>query len=163
MSLHNTKQNFIKWSIVCSLCAAPSFMLALQSFNIPAMMLGVTVFIFLYSYANSSTAFYRLCQLRPQLKKALTWAFTLKIAQGLLGITAGMIGFQTGEILLSFDFFAGLLAAVLLGDIFGLQDDGSFSTTLLLTLAEGCILSILLLGIALFIWLILESVQRSRA
>lgn len=74
------------WGFVCIISAAPSFYWALQTkANIPAMLVGIVLFILGYT-AITSSDFYKKLEQKPFLFKALKWAFKVRVFYSVISI-----------------------------------------------------------------------------
>ena len=137
------------WSIHCCINALPSFLIAFiylglwkQPHSILAMILGVLIFIILYtgitteirSFSNPDSLIYKAS----------------KVAIIFRAITAfiALILVPTPFFFMTIDYFAGFFAGVILGFD---THNYSFFETLIWTLFEGLLLSIFLFTIALVI------------
>jgi len=165
------KKNFIRWSIVCTICAAPSFVIAYDGFNHMAMILGVIIFICLYTLLNSTETFYRITDAKPNLKKSLKFGYGLKFFQGIIGLSLTFImsggKLVKSPVLFFPDFYAGMFSIAFLQKICGMEilqqthedrrpsPEPTFSETLAMTLTEGVILSLMILLVCMVVWAIL--------
>ena len=171
-------KQLLHWGIHCSVCAAPSFLIAglLLSFfdsleNTFAMIFGVVIFILAYS---TLTTFWKPLHdpkhpLSRALKIALKIRFGISIVSLLLLYFA--LNISSSEKLIGWlpDYWAGWLSYMILArgiDLLGLPefdlDSGNFITILIWTVLEGGVLSFLLFMLVFFSLLILSFRQRRK-
>ena len=63
-------RRLLLWTVVCVISAAPSFFVPQRSFDRSAMVLGVCLFIFLYTAVTCTEAFERLHR-RPFVRRRM--------------------------------------------------------------------------------------------
>ncbi len=181
MQLHNFKENLIKWAIVCTICATPSFILATTKMNanIPAMIVGVVIFIFIYAYANSTNIYKNIHNNKTLLRKSLKFGYGLKIFLAIVGtipaVIFTLISTKDMGFLITFffpDVYMGMISILLISFIAGEDNIGllkcmktyedrrevppcneEFFSTLFITLTEGIIMSIAIMIVVLIVWL----------
>ena len=106
-----TLRRLILWTIICSVSAAPSFVLASGEFDRAAMVVGVVIFIALYTLGTSTAAFERFHR-RPFVRRTLYIGYGLRLIMSMtfpLGFVAGP---QIGPVALVFfaDVWPGALS-----------------------------------------------------
>ncbi len=138
------------WSVVCALSAAPSFIIAVQSMakdQVMAMVFGVVVFIMIYSAADLFTRerpFRKDSRMRTILRSTFIVRSVMVIIFPIATTT---------------DIFLGILSVSLVQSIArvievsnpNFDSNMSFGVTLVTTLVQGCLLSVLLFFLGLFI------------
>lgn len=159
---------FILWTIICSVSAAPSFLIAYgygEGFNPYAMILGVLIFIVTYSLLNASAFYERIMERSGFLRKAMTYAFGLRMMFSITPIFGLIPWFKEVWVVpLYTDMFPGFGALSVTKFLFGGDANGDyrrdFLPTLITTLIDGIILSSIVLVIALIIWGLLAANYR---
>lgn len=170
VSAFSLRRRFIyylkKWSVICTICAAPSFVIALSPElvlnysnleHIAGMILGVGTWIVLYTLLCCHPV-YRKIRLKPLLHSSLEWAYLIKIYLALLSFPIALIGMDEinsyggwgamSLILVMPDFMAGVIAGILYSVMFGrvMSHSGmlinDFLTTYSMTILEGLVLSV---------------------
>lgn len=134
-------RRLLLWTVVCTVCAIPSYYWAASDQGHPweAMALGVGIFILAYTILTSTTAFERL-RSRPFVNRTLRIGYTLR-----LGISAGY------PIGMAADLIPGMLATSTVKDILGIPPR-SFRGTLATTLVQGVYLNVLLVLLMLLVY-----------
>lgn len=162
---------FIFWTIICCVSAAPSFWITYrEGFNLYAMLLGILIFIVIYSMLNASIFYERLMERFSSLRKALALAFWLRIIISATPIVAVIPLFKKIWLVpFYFDMFPGLAALKVtawLKWLFDLKshhyNDQAFLPTLVTTLIDGALMSAVILAMALLIWMTLAAHHRLR-
>lgn len=166
------------WSAVCIISAIPSFYWALDSTkaNVPAMFIGIVLFILGYT-AITSSDFYKQQKQKIFWFSALKWAFRVRVIYSLLAI-AVIIFYSLntqnakGAFWVSIvDGYLGVasigIAELLIGNkgfiTFRTYEDhmltaldNTFFVTLFVTITQGILLSLLVLLVAVIIWCFLR-------
>jgi hypothetical protein len=128
------------WTVMCSVCATPSFIWAASGFSRPAMICGVVLFIIAYTVLTSTAAFLRFRDL-PFVRRTLYIGYGIR-----LGIS---IVFPVG---MAIDLLPGMFSVGLVRNFVGMKE--SFAGTLMITIVQGTIINILLSILMAFIWLL---------
>ncbi len=156
MKLHNIERNFIIWTIVTIICAAPSFRIAASDgFDIVAMLLGVTIIIAGYTFLSSSTFYQNIKNNKIYFNRALKIAFSLKIINALVAVPFDIKTDGFSIFIYLTDIYAGIFAFGAVRSSFGYSGQKQmkeFMPTLLTTLTEAIIMSLFLLFVAFLIW-----------
>lgn len=149
------------WLSVCCISAAPSFVLAVVGIsqpNVAAMVLGVLIFVFIYSAINASQFYHDRITTTPLLHKALSAGFTLRLILTVLTLLTFVPGMRLHFFLLC-DAFPGVVALTatkfLLVEtlaIYGSDYESAFFPTLLITLLQGVFLSFIVLFASMVLW-----------
>ena len=134
-------RRFILWTIICCASAAPSFAIAYDEHDPAAMVVGVVLFILLYTAATSTEAFERFHR-RPFIRR------TLYIGYGLRLIMSAVfpLGIGTGSpaiVLMFGDLWPGLISIHIVKNVVGVSPQ-SFTGTLLTTIVQGALLNAIL-------------------
>jgi len=172
--------NFIRWSIICTISAAPSFVLAINDknsgFNPLAMILGVVIFIFIYSFITSSD-FYAYLRKFNNIYKALKFSYLLKIIMAIIAFPFSFFAFHGKDSIAMFfilpDFYAGILSYIAYSWIINTNMhtvnesrtggyEITFVDTLMITLIEGIILSLMILLFSLIMLLIFKIYEKCK-
>jgi len=179
------KSNIIKWSFICTISAAPSFVMAFKDknsgFDVSAMILGVIIFIFIYGFITS-TEFYVSLRKFNTIHKALRFSYVLKITMAMVAFPFTFFTYNKVDTIGMFfifpDFVAGIMSYLLYTELFGklnLSKNGSvadgnnsgdigasFFDTLAITLIEGVILSLMILLFAITLSIILKIFRKCK-
>lgn len=155
------------WLVICSISAAPSFLLATgMEANVPAMILGIFIFALIYSSINACQFYYNRIVARPLLHKALTIGFTLRLILTFLS-TLLLAPRPNFPFLLICDAFPGMLAIAATqfllaepGIAYGKYLADNFLPTLITTLIQGVLLSIIAIIVSMIVWAILSMINR---
>ncbi len=164
-----------RWTLVCLVCAAPSFVLALtekEPFDPIAMLAGVGVFVVIYTVFCCSKWYVKIKRL-PTIYKALRWSYTLKIVLAILAVPFAFSGVNRagdmGMIFMFPDFISGLYAIMFyLAVTRGSENlhasekiNYDFFDTLAITLIEGVLLSAIILVFAVSLMVALKILQKT--
>ncbi len=123
-------RRFLLWAVLCSVCAAPSFIWAASQYDVAAMLVGVFLFVVLYTVATCTPHFERLRD-RPFVRR------TLHIGYGTrLGLS---IVFPLG---MALDLIPGALSARIVDSL--VVNETGFAGTLLTTVIQGAFLNAIL-------------------
>ncbi len=159
-----------RWMLVCVLCAAPSFALAMDAkepFQPLAMIMGVVIFILIYTVICCSKWYVKVTRF-PTMYKALRWSFMIKIVLAIVALPFSLLGVtrnvDIGMTVMFPDFISGMYAIILyLAASRGSENlhstdkiDYGFFDTLCITLIEGGILSVMIVIFALLLLLVLK-------
>jgi hypothetical protein len=141
-----TLRRLILWTIICSVSAAPSFILASSEFNRAAMVVGVLIFIALYTIGTSTEAFARFHR-RPFVRRTLYMGYGLRLALSMLLPLGFVNGNRMGGavVVLFADVFPGLLSLRCIETI-GLEPK-SFAGTLATTIVQGALLNAIIFAV----------------
>jgi hypothetical protein len=127
------------WTVLCSVCALPSFLFAAPRFNVPAMVVGVVLFIILYTFATSTPAFLRFRE-KPFVRRTLYIGYVTRVVISII--------FPLGMIV---DFFPGLISVTTIAVFVdnpragpGLGSAMDFFGTLLTTILQGTLVNAVL-------------------
>lgn len=166
MNIPFRRDKFQLWLVLCTISAAPSFSYIyfdkLIDDNIPAMLLGIVVFVFAYTVITSGNYYNRL-KAKPRLFKSLKWAFGFRVVLSIASLAAfATLGIESISLvspldhivtyILLMDGYPGLLSLALVQDSMGLKL--TFTGTLVATLVQGIFLNVILLAITGLIWCI---------
>jgi len=143
----NLGRSILTWTVVCSLSAAPSFFFAIGSVaknQAAAMLIGVIIFIAIYTISDMhsrNSPFRR----NPRMRSILRSTF---IIRSIMVIVFPIAIFT--------DVFLGMYAVFIVRFVAQATDKNfeseiGFAATLATTLVQGCLLSILLFFLGLFI------------
>ena len=146
----NFKYQFMWWSIIVPICAAPSFLLAMKGFNMYGMLCGIPVIIAAYSHAVSSARYHHLKSRFPLFHHSLGIAYVIRIILSLIQLSWMSIDMHSAIGVLLPDIFAGMAANLMLQPI-GSAGAPGFLFTLLTTLADAAIMSIAVLVLGFII------------
>jgi hypothetical protein len=165
MKIKIEKDKLKLWSFVCVLSAAPSFYWALEvKANIPAVIVGVLLFIIAYTIATSSD-FYKKLEQKSFLFKALEWAFRVRVFYSFISLPVLLLPVLRAIAVWVnlIDFWFGLISIIITEFLLGknsfiVPDIGSslekdFLPTLLTTITQGVLLSLAVFLLAVMIWL----------
>jgi hypothetical protein len=138
------------WTVVCSLSAAPSFLFAVQDLakdQVVAMIIGVVIFIGIYTSADLLTRerpFRKDARMRTILRSTFIVRSIMVIIFPIATITDVVLGMFSVSIV---QFFAGPFYDQSLN----FDRKMGFGVALATTLVQGCLLSVLLFFLGLFI------------
>jgi|LakMenEpi03Aug12_release.lakeMendotaPanAssembly.Ray.scaffolds.fasta_scaffold1168447_1 hypothetical protein len=171
MKLYNLKQNIIKWSIITIICAAPSFLMALDfAFAQLPMIIGIIIVAVGYIILNSTRFGHNILPTKIYLYKSLKIAVVLRIIFTIaIGLTALVVlgNFRNPAITSAFFIIGMILGAIetILRDISVYITEAifnfSFSTpnmktnfiyVLFTTLIHASLVSLCVFSIAIIIW-----------
>ena len=121
------------WALVCSVSAAPSFVIARgEGYDPRAMIVGVVLFTLIYSAATSTRPFEALHR-RPFVRRTLYMGYGARM---LLSISFPLI-----PDLMMADLFPGLVSLAIVEKL-GMPDKG-FAGTLMTTCIQGAFLNVI--------------------
>ena len=123
-------RRLLLWTVVCTVSAAPSFVLAGYEHDRGAMALAVCLFILAYTAATSTEAFERFHR-RPFVRRTLY-----------IGYGARMLISIIYPVALFPDIFAGMLSLGFVRNVIGL-DPHSFAGTFAATCVSGTVLNLI--------------------
>jgi hypothetical protein len=130
------------WALVCSVSAAPSFMIARrEGYDYRAMIVGVVLFTLIYSAATSTKQFERLHR-RPFVRRTLYIGFGARM---LLSLSFPLLPF-----LMIADLFPGLLSLTMVEKL-GISDK-SFLGTFITTCIQGAFLNVIVTVLMLLVY-----------
>ncbi|WDI40858.1 hypothetical protein [Bremerella sp. P1] len=147
----------IRWSLICGISAIPSWVIAASATMaaISGMTTGVIIFAIGYTFLDVWTRKHPLRQ-KPEVKTTLRITYGTRIAISLL--------FPVGFFV---DLWCGIIALTLTSLFFKTGDfDVSkmeFTSTLMTTLIQGCLLNIVLAGFGLVVYAICKAYLASRS
>ncbi|MFO1242951.1 MAG: hypothetical protein U1E36_07115 [Rickettsiales bacterium] len=142
------------WLVVCSIAAGPSFFFGLiDKHDIFAMALGVLIFVLLYAAINYSDMYTNCVTRHPLLYKALHIGFGLRIFISLGTVLVMVLPFLSPVMFI--DFLSGILSLKISQFLFGEGPQREFLPTLVTTMTQGLLLSVLTVIASLIIWALL--------
>ncbi|PQO27477.1 hypothetical protein C5Y96_18245 [Blastopirellula marina] len=147
----------IRWFLICGVSAAPSWLIAADETTAVYMGMATGVFIFIigYTFLDVRTRKHPLRQ-RPDVKWTLAITYGTRIAISLLF----PIGFFV-------DIICGIFAVAATGLVFeNISVDTPtlhFTSTLVTTLIQGCLLNFVLAGYGLIVYAICRAYLESRS
>ena len=160
MKLHNLERNFVIWSIVTIICAAPSFKIAAsEGFDIVAMLLGITFIIAGYTFASSTSFYQNIKTNKIYFNRALKISFGFKVINALIAIPINLKIDGNNIFFYITDIYAGIFAFGAIRELFGYTGEKQmkeFLPTFITTLTEAVIMSLFLLFIAFLIWTVIR-------
>ena len=127
-----TLRRLLLWTIVCVVSAAPSFAFARVQFDHRAMVVGICVFICIYTAISSTAAFGRLYR-RPFMRRTMYIGYGMRMLLSL----AVPIGMRA-------DIFPGALSLGFVENALRI-DPRTFLGTFLTTCVQGTLLNVILL------------------
>ena len=147
----------VKWTVICLLAAAPSFVIAMSmtAGNYPVsaaagMLMAILLFICAYTYAEM-TPFFRRLMLDPRKKLAARITYGIRV-----GIS---IVFPIG---LYLDFIIGMISVTMTGllgggdrELGGMQNEsalGGLGWHFVTTIVDGLIMNFVVMGLMLIIF-----------
>ncbi len=139
-------RRLLLWSVICIVSAAPSFLFAQNEFDTGGMVLGVALFIALYTVATSTDAFERF-HARPFVRRTLYIGYGLR-----LGIS---IVYPIG---MGADMLPGMLSVGLVENL-GLPTR-QFAGTLAVTIVQGAILNVVLSVFMLAVYHVMRATMK---
>lgn len=137
----------LRWALVCSISAAPSFAFGLITTDgrIAGMLVGILIFIVGYTWIDFRTA-ERPWRRRRRVRRTLRMVYGTRIAISIL--------FPIGAYL---DLFCGLISITITEPITRLElrnNSLDFFDALLTTLVQGCVMNVVLAVYGLLLLLI---------
>ncbi|MEM9365694.1 MAG: hypothetical protein AAGD07_06835 [Planctomycetota bacterium] len=144
-----------RWTWVCGLAAAPSFVLGFMVTRgqVLGMLTGVAIFILLYSWADLRTSPMTWRQ-NQVVRRTLVTTYSIRILMTVVFPVGGYL-----------DTISGFFAAATIGALTGTtieQDEFGFGLTLLMTLVQGSYLNVVLFIIGLLLLPIIAVITRWR-
>lgn len=146
------------WSVVCIISAIPSFFWGLLVLaNITAMIVGVLLFIIVYTIVSSSN-FYKKLKEKAFLFKALRWGFGIRIFYSIIALISMPLKNDIALIVNITDWWLGSLSVALTNVLLGRESfkvgslENPFFPTLLTTITQGTLLSLAVFAVAVIIW-----------
>ncbi len=164
MQLYNLERNFLMWSIVTSLSAYPSFMLALTSKALIApMIIGILLVIVSYTIASSGEFWQNIRLNKKYFTKALKYAFIIRISASAIGILIEL-SYGANPQFIVVDGYLGLVTLAITQIVFSENVDfarniwlqSNFMEVLFATLTQALLMSLLILFIAFIIWIFIR-------
>jgi hypothetical protein len=141
-------RRLILWTIICSVSAAPSFILAHVRFNRIAMLVGVALFIAAYTICTSTETFDRFHR-RPFVRRTLYIGYGLRLFISMLCPIG--FGFQSESMLFTVpDVWPGVLSLQVV-ERMGLEPE-TFAGTLATTIVQGSLLNVAIFLIMLIVY-----------
>lgn len=176
MTIVLKKRHFAIWLLVCTISATPSFLTGLEmKASVPAMVMGVLLFVLALTLITSSAYYTRLKESRLRFR-AYQLAYGLRTVMSLLslafvaingvsgasGRTGRLMNHAPYDILALHDMLSGALAVYLNQFLFGEQKGApGFLFTLSTTLTQGVLLNfsvvITMLIIFLVLWVLVKA------
>ena len=123
-------RRLLLWTAVCVISAAPSFVVAHQQYDQAAMVLGVCLFILVYTALTSTEAFERFHR-RRFIRRTLYIGYGMRVAISIVF-----------PIALFPDVFAGAISVSLVREILRLEPQ-AFAGTLAATCISGALLNVI--------------------
>ena len=130
-------RRLILCTVICSVSAAPSFVLASGEYDRGAMLVGIALFIAIYTAATSTDAFERFRR-RPFVRRTLYIGYGLRLMLSVI-FALGMSVVTEAGILLAVDIWPGILSVQLVKGL-GIEL-ATFHGTLLTTIVQGAMLN----------------------
>ena len=167
MKIHIEADKLKLWCFVCILSAAPSFYWALQiKANIPAMLVGISLFIIGYT-AITSSDFYKKLKQKPFLFKALRWAFKIRVFYSIISIPCIIIPKPFASLFFTMINMADCWLGLISSNAFrmnlqtkdGVIAGNDFFPTLLTTITQGFLLSFVVFLVAIVLWFLLRVIN----
>lgn len=148
-------RRFLQWTVLCSICAVPSFMVAYDGFDTGGMIAGVILFIVAYTLVTSTERFSRF-ERRPFIRRTMVIGYGTRVVCSLF--------YPAGVIL---DFIPGLISVMFVEAIWTGGAGGgrsgitavqpSFFATFAITLIQGTLLNTILIVFMAIVY----SIQRA--
>jgi len=151
-----TAKAAVRWSLICGISAIPSWIIAVEDTTavLGGMATGVLLFVIGYTVLDVQTRRHPIRQ-QPEVKLTLAITYGTRIAISILF----PIGFTV-------DIFCGILAVTATGAIFKTTTldhvDLEFTSTLVTTLIQGCLLNCVLAVYGLIVYAFCSAVLASR-
>ena len=145
-------RRFLLWTFICCASAAPSFALAQERHDRGAMIVGVCLFIAVYTASTSTAAFGRLRR-RPFVRRTLYIGYTMRLILSALfplGVVSGP-GPGAWVLFIWPDIWPGLLSLMVVGNWLGLSPE-TFEGTLATTIVQGTLLNVIIFGFMLIVY-----------
>ncbi|WP_162653004.1 hypothetical protein [Lentilitoribacter sp. Alg239-R112] len=151
--LHAFYGNLMRWSIIVSVCAIPSFIIAFKVYSVTAMVMGIVMLIAFYSFVASTKIWRASANNWQSVMSALSIAFKLKIFLALIWLPAFLFTKEIHFFVLLPDLYAGIIAHESIMYFLKISGDETtlFLPTLLTTLLQGLIVSLLVVLFAFFV------------
>jgi hypothetical protein len=125
-------RRLLRWTVVCTIAAAPSFFWGAPQYDRMAMASGVALVIFIYTLATGSN-FVRTIRREPFVERTLRIGFSTRLAISLL-FPFGLLA----------DLYPGLLTVRIIEALFG--HEHGFAPAFVGTLIQGGLLNLVLLA-----------------
>ncbi|MDX9975465.1 MAG: hypothetical protein RBU21_20940 [FCB group bacterium] len=123
-------ERLVKWSLLCSIIAIPSFIWASREYDWRAMVCGVGIFVVVYTIVDGTPFVWRLRQ-APFVRRTFYIGYMTRVAVSAV--------FPVG---LALDVFPGILST---SAVEALVENGrGFAGTLLTTIVQGVLLNYIL-------------------
>jgi hypothetical protein len=143
--MHNLKRNMMLWAVVVPICAAPSFVFAMNKYSVIGMFFGIFVVWCGYVVASSSGVFERICSANPRFRTALKITFGIKLFM----VPSSGLGIAFAAVP---DMLAGIFSTAFVEMVVGKLSATQLVPTFCTVLIEAFIMSIGLLLVALLLW-----------
>ncbi len=140
------RKRLVQWSLVCSVCAVPSALVAWQKYHPAGMVSGVAVFILALALATSRPTFTRFESLRGVGR-------TLRLGIGLRVIVS--VALPAGIFI---DVWPGFVSIGLI-ELTPVPPESIFGT-FLITIVQGALLNLILLGFLLPIYPLVRAMTK---
>lgn len=124
-------RNFLLWTVICTVSAAPSLFFALEAYHLTGMPAGIATYILAYTIIASTVFAERLAR-RPFVRRTLWIGYVTRIVMSFLFPIGGII-----------DMFTGVLSLELTGSILSVK--GSVAFAYVATLIQGAQLNAMLM------------------
>ncbi len=151
MLLRRPVRHGVLWLAICGLSAIPSFWMAVhEQANIPAMLVGISLFVVAYSFVSISLSGW--IQQRKVVCRAIQAGFGFRLILSAISVVALMLNVPDGmKMLLLHDGISGQIALVQAKHMFGLLSydriEGHAGVTFVATVLQGMLLNLLLLPV----------------
>lgn len=135
-------RHLLVWTVVCSISATPSFLLAMGEHEPAPMLCGVALFILAYTLVTSSSAFGRFRH-RPCVNTTLWVGYTVRMLLTLVFPISFFVDVPLG------------IASISFVESVGLRTD-SFARTFFITCIQGTLLNLALMIFMLCVYALLR-------
>ena len=152
-----TAKATLRWSLICGISAIPSWILANGTSPeiVTGMATGIFIFVIGYTILDVATRKHPLRQKR-EVKTTLTITYGTRMAISIL--------FPVGFFV---DIFCGIFAVgatEFLYETVSLEEAGrGFTSTLITTLIQGCLLNLVLAGYGILVYLLCRAFMSNRS
>ena len=140
-------RRFALWLLACSVAAAPSFLIAMDGFNVFGMITGVLLFVILLT-ALTTNGWYDRIAAFPRVRVTLRIGYVLRMVVSVVFPVGFAVDMISGMI--SVSIVDGLTG----GDSLSSAGETGFWPTLAMTIVQGTILNTLILILCTAVWLV---------
>lgn len=136
-----------------SICAMPSFIIAIEDYSIPAMVMGVIVLIASYSFVASKIVWRNKADNWRSTSGVLQLAFQLKIILAVVWLPTYVFTKEAHFFVLLPDLYAAIIAHDSIIYLLGISrgEAVNFMPTLLVTVLQGAILGVFVIATAVIV------------